>query len=122
MSTTQFPIYTSAGDWVAMLIGRYLYNTGGEWIGWIDAEGLIFNTRGEYAGWLARDFRVLRKREGGTQHPRRDPPDRPPRAKLPMSVKLPPMMGSVAYDTMDVFEEAPYRLDPMDMDQVEDID
>ena len=37
---TQFPIYTTAGDWVAMLIGRYIYNTSGEWIGWVDAEGV----------------------------------------------------------------------------------
>ncbi len=119
---TQFPIYTTSGDWAAMLIGRYLYATTGEWIGWVDAEGLVFSGHGEYVGWLARDFRVLRKREGGPDHPRRDPPPRQPRIKLPASVALPPMMAGLGYDTLDVFEEAGYRLDPTDMDQVQDID
>ena len=119
---TQFPIYTTTGDWVAMLIGRYVYTTAGEWIGWIDAESLVFSARGEYVGWLARDFRILRKREGGPLHPRRDPLPKPPRVKLPISVALPPLMAELGYDTLDVFEEAAYRLDPMDMDQVQDID
>lgn len=122
MTTTQFPIYTSSGDWAAMLIGRFIYATTGEWIGWIDAEGLVFSARGEYVGWLARDFRILRKREGGLPHSRREPPPAPPRVKLPISVPLPPLMAGIGYDTLDVFEEAAYRLDPMDMDQVQDID
>ncbi len=54
--------------------------------------------------------------------PRRDPLPNPPRVKLPISVALPPLMGGLGYDTLDVFEEAAYRLDPMDMDQVQDID
>jgi hypothetical protein len=122
MSDKHFPIYTTGGDWAAMLIGRYLYNPQGEWIGWIDAQGLVFSVRGEYAGWLARDFRVLRKREGGADVPRRQPPPRPPRLRLPVAVALPPMMAGLPYDTIDVFEEAAYRLDPQDMDSVEDID
>ncbi len=119
---SQFPIYNTSGDWVAMLVGRYLYNTSGDWIGWIDANSLVFSTRGDYVGWLARDFRVLRKREGESGHPRRDPPPRQPRVRLPTSVALPPLTGGLGYDTMDVFEEAYYRLDPSDMDKVDDID
>jgi len=118
---TQFPIYTTSGDWVAMLISRHLYNTAGDWIGWVDAEGLVFSARGDYVGWLARDFRILRKREGN-QQPHRDPPPGPPRVRMPPSVALAPLTGGLGYDTMDVFEEAAYRLDPSDMDQVEDID
>lgn len=121
MATTQFPIYTTKGDWAAMLIGRFLYNPLGEWIGWIDAQGEVFNVRGQYSGWLSRDFRILSKRSLGT-HPRRDPPPPPPRVRLPMNVPLPPLMSDLTYDTIDVFEEAPYRLDPMDMDQVQDIE
>jgi hypothetical protein len=119
--STQFPIYTSSGDWAAMLIGRYLYDPQGQWIGWIDSKGLVFSVRGEYVGWLSRDFRVLRKR-GGDGEPRRDPPPAPPRVRLPMSVALPPMLAGLSYDTMDVFEEAAHRLDPLDMDSVQDID
>jgi hypothetical protein len=121
MSQTQFPIYTTKGDWAAMLIGRFIYNPQGEWIGWIDAQGLVFNVRGLYVGWLNRDFRILSKRSLGT-HPRRDPPPRQPRVRLPLSVPLPPMLGDLTYDTIDVFEEAAHRLDPMDMDSVQDIE
>jgi hypothetical protein len=39
-----------------------------------------------------------------------------------MSVALPPMLAGLSYDTMDVFEEAAHRLDPLDMDSVQDID
>ena len=40
----------------------------------------------------------------------------------PLNVPLPPMMGDLTYDTIDVFEEASHRLDPMDMDLVQDIE
>jgi hypothetical protein len=121
MSAAQFPIYTSRGDWVAMLIGRYLYSPQGEWIGWIDAKALVFSVRGQHVGWLSRDFRVLRRR-GGSNEERRSPPPAPPRVRLPMSVALPPMMSDLGYDTLDVFEEAAHLLDPADMDSVQDID
>jgi hypothetical protein len=105
-----------------MLIGRYLYNTAGDWIGWVDPQGLVFSARGEYVGWLARDFRILRKREADPAHAHREPPPAPPPERMPLTVPLPPLMAGISYDTLDVFEEAAYRLDPMDMDQVQDID
>ncbi len=117
----QFPIYTTHGDWAAMLIGRHLFNTQGEWIGWIDAQGDVFNVRGMYVGWLSRDFRILSKRSLGS-HPRRDPPPSQPRVRLPNSVPLAPLLSDLTYDTIDVFEEAAFRLDPMDMDSVQDMD
>ena len=32
------PIYTTSGEWVAMLEGNYLYDTYGEWVGWLDGK------------------------------------------------------------------------------------
>jgi len=120
--TRQIPIYTSHGDWAAMLVGRYLFNPQGEWIGFIDAQAQVFSVRGDYAGWLARDFRVLRKRDSTPLVPRRQPPPPPPRVQLPITVPLAPLMAELTYDTIDLFEDAPNRLDPMDMDQIQDID
>ena len=120
--STQFPIYTSHGDWVAMLIGRYIYSRDGDWIGWVDAQSQVYSVRGEYAGWLSRDFRVLRHRGDSVIYERRQPPPRPPRVPLPMSVPFPPMMPDLTYDTIDLFEEAAHRLDPQDMDQIQDIE
>jgi hypothetical protein len=120
--TTQFPIYTSHGDWVAMLVGRYIYNIRGDWIGWVDPDSHVFSARGDYAGWLSRDFRVLTRRDKTTEVVRREPPPAPPAIKLPVKVPLPPMMAELTFDTVDLFEEQQYRLDPLNMDQVEDID
>ena len=120
--TTQFPIYTTRGDWAAMLFGRYLHNIHGDWIGWVESDGKVFSVRGEYAGWLSRDFRVLCKRDTTELVPRRRPPPPQPKREMPVTVPLPPMMGELTFDTIDLFEDAPRRLDPYDMDQIQDID
>lgn len=120
--STQFPIYTTHGDWIATLVGRYIYSREGHWIGWVDADSHVYSVRGEYAGWLSRDFRVLRRRDTTPLFPKRVPPPPPPKVKMPHTAPLPPMMAELTYDTIDLFEEAPHRLDPFDMDQVQDID
>ncbi len=120
--STQYPIYTTNGDWIALLVGRYIYSREGHWIGWVDADSQVYSVRGEYAGWLSRDFRVLRRRDTTVTHPRRDPPPPPPKVEMPLHVPLPPMMSELTYDTIDLFEEAPERLDPFDMDQVQDLE
>ena len=120
--STQFPIYTSHGEWVAMLVGRYIYSREGDWIGWVDAESQVFSVHGDYAGWLSRDFRVLRRRDTTPLVARREAPPRPPKLEMPLTAPLAPLMAELTYDTVDLFEEAAHRLDPFDMDQVEDID
>jgi hypothetical protein len=120
--STQFPIYTTHGDWVAMLIGRYIHSREGYWIGWVDADSHVFSVRGEYAGWLSKDFRVLRHRDVSVTMERRQPPPLPPKPELPLNVPLPPLMAELTYDTIDLLEDAAQLLDPFDMDQVEDID
>jgi hypothetical protein len=120
--STQFPIYTSHGDWVAMLVGRYIYSREGHWIGWVDADSQVFSVHGDYAGWLARDFRILCHRDTTPLLTRRQPPPPPPKHEMPLNVPLAPLMAELTYDTIDLFEEAAHRLDPFDMDQVQDID
>jgi hypothetical protein len=120
---SQVPIYTSGGDWAAMLVdGLYLYNPQGEWIGWVAEDKGVYSVRGDYAGWLSNDRRILRLRDTTQLFPRRQPPPAPPRLMMPTSVPLPPLMAELTYDTVDLFEDAPHRLDPMDMDQVADLD
>jgi hypothetical protein len=121
MKTT--PIYQTNGDWAAMLVEDfYLYNPQGDWIGFVDSEQQVYSVRGEYAGWLSRDNRILRKRDTTPLARRREPPRVPPRLKFPTHVPLAPLMAELTYDTIDVFEDAPDRLDPYDLDQVPDID
>ena len=116
-------IYTTHGDWAAMLVNDYyLYSPAGDWIGFLDLQKNVYNVRGEYAGWLSTDFRVLRKRDGSRPLERRKGPPVQPRLKFAATVPLAPMMAELGYDTIDVFEDMPERLDPYDMDTVQDID
>jgi len=109
-----FPIYTTAGDWAALLVDAYLYNRQGEWIGWLDRTGNVYTVSGEYVGWLARDFRILRKRDVSDLPPRQKSPPRPDKMKMPASVALPPLMSELNYDTVDVLDEMPERLYTLD--------
>lgn len=119
----QFPIYTTRGEWVALLLETGLiYNPQGDWIGWVDRSGQVYSTLGEYVGWLAKDFRVLRKREPPEPRPRQPIPPHDKKIQVPRSVPLPPLMSDLMYDTIDVFEDMPERLEPMDYDKVADID
>ena len=120
--STQFPIYTSHGDWIATLIGRYIYDREAHWIGWVDADSQVFSVRGEYAGWLSKDFRVLRRRDISYTIERRQSPPPPPKPELPLTMPLAPLMAELTYDSIDLFEEAAHLLDPFDMDQVQDIE
>ena len=39
----------------------------------------------------------------------------------PPPYDVPPLMAELTYDTVDLFEDRPQKLDPLDMDQVQDI-
>jgi hypothetical protein len=116
------PIYTTHGDWAAMLLNHMLYSPTGDWIGWVDLESKVWSVHGEYVGWLNADRRILRKREGNPIYPRRVPPPAPPRQRFPPNVALPPLMADLKHDTLDVFEDMPERIDPADMNDVPDMD
>ena len=45
-----------------------------------------------------------------------------PKLKFPASMALAPMMAALGSDTLDVYEDMPEKLDPYDMDTVQDID
>lgn len=106
-SSTQkpIPIYSTAGDWAALMIFPYIYNTVGEWIGWVTPQRDVFNIQGVYVGWLTKDPRILRKRiTEGTRERRISPPP-PRRIRPPATVPLPPMMSELPFEIMDVFDE-----------------
>jgi hypothetical protein len=108
------PIYSTLGDWMALLVFPYLYNPQGEWIGWVTPDRQVFDVQGLYVGWLTSDPRILRKRTIDGELERRLPPEPPPRIRPPASVPLPPMMSSLAFEVIDVLEEEPERLHTVD--------
>jgi hypothetical protein len=117
------PIYTSVGDWAALMVFPYLYNPTGEWVGWITPEREVFDVDGLYVGWLTGDPRILRKRTYDTLMPRRTPPTSPERVRPPATVPLPPMMAELPFEYVDVLMEESERLHTTDSGELkEDVD
>ena len=113
----QYPIYTTRGEWVAMLIDVCLYNTRGDWVGFISKNGHVFSVMGKYVGWLSKDFRILRKKAQDQTVPACPPPAHPAlKVRLPANVPLPTLMADLPFDTLDVMEEEAERLHTLDDD------
>lgn len=98
------PIYRSDGEWVAVYHNGYLYNCDGEWLGFVEGRK-VFDSFGEYIGFLSDDRRLLRKRSMRGAPRRRRPPEPPRRPRIPAAMPLAPLMRSLPYQLVDVFEE-----------------
>jgi hypothetical protein len=99
------PIYSTAGDWAALMLFPYIYNTMGEWIGWVTPQKQVYNVQGIYVGWMTRDPRILRRRISEGKLERFTPPQTPEKIRPPATVPLPPMMSELPFEIMDVFDE-----------------
>ncbi len=117
------PIYTSRGDWSAMLVFPYLFNVLGEWIGWLTPDRQVYDVDGVYVGWLTEEARIVRRRTYDRSPPSRIPPQPPKRIHPPATVPLPPMMGDLPFELIDVLEEEAERLHTVDTGELkQDVD
>jgi hypothetical protein len=103
------PIYRSDGEWVAVYEKGHLFNVDGEWLGFVVGRE-VFDTTGVYLAFLSDDQRLLRKRTRPVTHPRHTPPARPERPNIPANMPLAPMLRSLPYTIIDMFEAYPERL------------
>jgi hypothetical protein len=103
------PIYRSDGAWVAVYERGHLFNVDGEWIGFVHGRE-VFDSSGLYLGFLSDDRRLLRKRSEPGKRPRLQPPPPPERPVIPASMPLAPMLRSLPYQIIDMFEAYPDRL------------
>lgn len=109
------PIYTSRGDLGAFLLYPYIYNVRGEWIGWVGSDRSVYSVHGNYVGMLSKDPRILRKREWTIDtKPHKQPPPPPPPIRPPAHVPLAPLMAEVKLNMIDVLDEAPELMPPID--------
>jgi hypothetical protein len=108
------PIYTSHGNAAGFLSYPYIYNLEGEWIGWVTNERVVYSVHGHYVGTLGQGPRILRQRESAYDRERRQPPPPPPEIHPPIHIPLAPPMAEVAINMIDVLEEAPELLPPVD--------
>jgi hypothetical protein len=100
-------IYSTAGDWVALVDEnkQHVYDTRGEWIAWLDGKE-VYTRDGMYAGFLSDDGRILRERVR-KQRPLRPVPATPHRVRPPARAPLAPLFAELPWNQVDVFEEEP---------------
>jgi len=118
------PIYTTKGDLEAYLIYPHLYNRQGEWIGYITSERHVYSVHGHYVGWLSDGPRVLRKMADSFDRGRIRV-QRPSALKIrpPAISPLAPLMAELAFGIVDVLQDQPELLPPVDFgDGLEDMD
>lgn len=117
------PIYTTRGDLGAYLVYPYILNRTGEWIGWVTADRQVYSVHGHYVGYLDSGPRILRKVSEGFNRPRRVPPPPPPKIQIPATMPLAPLMSELTYGIIDVLEDSPELLPPVDFGELrEDMD
>ncbi|NWG06396.1 MAG: hypothetical protein HXY35_06875 [Chloroflexi bacterium] len=117
------PIYSSKGEAEAFLVFPYLFNRGGEWIGWVTPQRDVYSVLGVYAGTLTNEPRIVRKRATNALKPRLKPPPAPGRLSPPAVVPLAPLMGDLTQSMVDVLAEEPERLHTLDSGEFrEDMD
>ena len=114
-SQNMIPIYTSRGDLGAFLVYPNLYNSQGEWIGWVSEEREVYSVLGYYVGYLTNDPRILRKRVLEKSKHQLTPPDHQEHIRPPATVPLARMMSELYQDTFDVLLDEPERLHTVDM-------
>ena len=113
------PVYTTRGDAAAFLAYPHLFNSNGEWVGWVAPSREVYSVLGYYVGYLTNDPRVLRKRSDPAR-PRLQPPARPRRISIPARVPLARMMSELTHDIVDVLLEEPERLHTTDSGELRD--
>ena len=117
------PIYSSKGEAEAFLVFPYLFNRGGEWIGWVTPKRDVYSVMGVFVGTLSDDARIIRKRAEGETRPRVKPPSRPGKITTPPSIPLAPLMSDLPLGLVDVLQEEPERLHTVDSGELrEDMD
>jgi len=118
--TKLIPIFKSRGEVGAFLLFPYIYNTEGEWIGWVAADRCVYSVHGHYVGTLSKDPRILRNRELSGSRRRLPPPSPPPPIRIPTHTPLAPQLPEVMLNMIDVLEEAPELLPPTDYGDLRD--
>ena len=114
------PIFSSRGEVDAYLAFPYLFNRGGEWIGWVTSKREVYSVLGNYVGFLTGDPRIVRKRSDDEFRPRLKPPATPRRLATPAHTPLAPLMSDLSHSLVDVLAEEPERLHTVDTGELRD--
>jgi hypothetical protein len=104
-----FFIFDTAGDWQATRMGDFLFDSRGDYIGFVRGERHdVYTTDGEWVGNLYPDGRIIRKRNYDRPPLLPSVPAKPAKPRnLPGRAPLPPMTGDLGFDKVDVLDWDP---------------
>jgi hypothetical protein len=104
-----FFIYDTAGDWQALKLGYYLFDTRGEYIGFVVKDDYeVYTASGEWIGNLIPDGRIVRKRTASRRPLLPKLPPKPGKPiNFPARAPLPPQTADLGFDRVDVLEWDP---------------
>jgi hypothetical protein len=104
-----FFIYDSYGDWMATILNGTIFDSRGEYVGFIRGEQHdVYTASGEWIGNILHDGRIVRRRSAPRQPLLKDLPPRPAKpGNLPARAPLPGQTADLGYDRIDVLEEDP---------------
>jgi hypothetical protein len=104
-----FFIFDTAGDWQATKLGDFLFDSRGDYIGFVRGERHdVYTTDGEWVGNIYPDGRIIRKRNYDRPPLLPNLPPKPMKPRnLPGRAPLPPMTGDLGFDKVDVLDWDP---------------
>jgi hypothetical protein len=101
----EFFIFDTRGDVHGVLIGQYLYDMRGEYMGYVRGEDYnVYTTSGEWVGNIWPDGRIVRKRNYQRLPLETDRPATQPKIRITARIPLPPMAADLGFDKVDVLE------------------
>lgn len=96
-------LFNTAGEYVAFAKDQHVFAPKGDWIGFVRSGNLLYNTNGEFLGYILEDDRVARKKSEG-RRPRAPVPLRPLRPLVPLRPLKRLRKPKLPYPYEDVFE------------------
>lgn len=104
-----FFIFDTDGEWHATLINGCLWDSRGEYMGFVRGDNYdVYTVHGQWVGNLTYDGRIVRRRVVERQpllKIRRLPPQKP--ADLPARAPLPPQHAELSHTMIDVLDWDP---------------
>lgn len=101
----EFFIFDTRGDVHAVLLGEFLYDMRGEYIGYVRGETYdVYTGSGEWVGNIWPDGRIVRKRNYQRQPLDTARPTPPSKIRISARIPLPPMSADLGFDKVDVLE------------------
>ncbi len=89
-------LFDSSGFWIAFRIGKNIFDTVGNWVGWLPFdESEVHDTKGTYLGHIYPDNRLYRN----SRYLKREALERPPK---PGYFRRPNFPGSIARSRLPI--------------------